>query len=175
MDESRRGSATGVGSVTDEHPGAVGTGTWECQDPFFGFREHRDLVPGVLDDDAVYVFTCGHCHSFAEALWRLAGDVELVFAYDIDAGEVRGHVLVRLDGRYLDARGWIDGLDEFLDEPDPNGSFERGWLRIEVIAPGGWLAISGDWLEPRVEDAVPFARTLLARLDVREERERRLR
>jgi hypothetical protein len=103
-------------------------------------------------------------------LLRLVVGPDLVFAYEIEEGELRGHVLLRVESRYLDARGWID---ELHDGPDPNRHFEREWARVEVIAPGGWLAISGDWLEPRVEEAVPFARTLLARLGVPEERERR--
>jgi hypothetical protein len=161
------------GSATAEVPVVVGSKSWECRDPFFGFREERNLEPGVLDDDAVDVFTCGHCHSFAEALRRLVARAELVFAHLLEDGEVRGHVLVRLDGRYLDVRGWIEDLDEFVDDPEPDRSFERGWRRVEVIEPRDWMAISGDWLEPRVEDAMPFARTLLARLGVPEEIERR--
>jgi hypothetical protein len=82
----------------------------------FGLPEDRELQPGVLSEDAIHVFTRGHCHSFAEAVVRLVPSAELVFAYDYceeDGPEedVEGHVLVKIDRRYLDARGWLDEVE----------------------------------------------------------------
>lgn len=139
---------------------------WECFDVVFGFSEVRELHPGVLDGDAEHVFTSGHCHSFAEAIRRLTAAAEMVFAFDFP-GEVReevdvqGHVLVRIAGRYLDARGWVD---ELTDAEDANRAFEREWDRVVAIGPQGWLAKSSGWLTPRVDDALPFAAALLERL-----------
>jgi hypothetical protein len=139
---------------------------WECFDIFFGFPEVRELRAGVLDSDAEHVFTSGHCHSFAEAILRLTA-AQLIFAFDLPAegseGEVQGHVFVRVDGRYLDACGWID---ERLEGPDPDRAFAAQWDRIREIGPEGWLANSRGWLEPRVEDALPFATALLERLQI---------
>jgi hypothetical protein len=139
---------------------------WECFDIFFGLPEVRELRPGVLDADAEHVFTSGHCHSFAEAIRRLSGAAELVFAFDLggadrEAGEAQGHVLVRIAGRYLDARGWVD---ELIEAEDANRAFEREWDRVVAIGPEGWLAMSNGWLEPRVGDAMPYAAALLGRL-----------
>jgi hypothetical protein len=140
---------------------------WECFDIFFGFPEVRELRAGVLDSDAEHVFTSGHCHSFAEALRRLTA-AQLIFAFDCpvegcEEGEVQGHVFVRIAGRYLDARGWID---ERLDGPDPDRAFAAQWDRIREIDSEGWLANSHGWLEPRVDDALPFAAALLKRLHI---------
>ncbi|MBS1861891.1 MAG: hypothetical protein JSS68_09280 [Actinobacteria bacterium] len=140
---------------------------WECFDIIFGFREVRKLRAGVLDSDAEHVFTSGHCHSFAEALRRLT-PVRLIFAFDrraegCEEGEVQGHVFVRIAGRDLDARGWVD---ERLGGPDPERAFEARWDRVTEIGPEGWLANSRGWLEPRVADAVPFAAALLERLQI---------
>lgn len=140
---------------------------WECLDIIFGFPEVRELRAGVLDSDAEHVFTSGHCHSFAEALRRLTA-CRLVFAFDgPDEGReevgVQGHVFVRIAGRDLDARGWVD---ERLEGPEPDRLFEAQWDRVREIGPEGWLANSRGWLEPRVDDALPFAAALLQRLQV---------
>jgi hypothetical protein len=141
---------------------------WECLDVFFGFSEVRELRPGVLDDDAEHVFTNGHCHSFAEAIRHLCSAAEMVFAFE-HPGEDRGlrgaqgHVLVRIGGRYLDARGWVD---ELVDAEDANRAFEREWDGVVAIGPQGWLATSDGWLAPRVDGALPFAAALLERLGV---------
>lgn len=137
---------------------------WECFDTL-GFLEARELGVGVLDRDAEHVFTNGHCHSFAEAIRRLTRAAELVFAFDFygEAGEVQGHVLVRIAGRYLDACGWVD---ERFEARDGNRAFEREWDRVLVIGSEGWLANSSGWLDPRVGDALPFAAALLGRLDI---------
>src|SRR6185295_20208178 len=99
-------------------PVSAASAEWECFDIFFGFPEARELRAGVLDSDAEHVFTSGHCHSFAEAILRLTA-AQLIFAFDLPAegseDEVQGHVFVRVDGRYLDACGWID---ERLEGPD---------------------------------------------------------
>lgn len=139
---------------------------WECFDIFFGLPEARELRTGLLDSDAEHVFTSGHCHSFAEAIRRLA-TAEMFFAFDLPAegcgGEVQGHIFVRIDGRYLDACGWID---ERLDGPHPDRAFAARWDRIREIGPEGWLAITRGWLEPRIADAMPFAAALLDRLEI---------
>ncbi len=139
---------------------------WECCDIFFGFPETRELQAGVLDSDAEHVFTSGHCHSFAEALRRLTV-AQLIFAFDLPAegceDKVQGHVFVRIDGRNLDACGWID---ERLEGPDPDRAFAAQRDRVREIGPEGWLANSRGWLEPRVEDALPFAAALLERLQI---------
>jgi len=140
---------------------------WECFD-IFGFPECRKLRPGVLDEDAEWVFTHGHCHSFAEALHRLKRAAELVFAFDfLGEGEesegVQGHVLVRIDGRYLDARGWIDELEEGSQS---KRAFECGWDRVLAIEPQGWRFDKADWLTLRVGDATPYAAALLQGLAV---------
>jgi hypothetical protein len=140
---------------------------WECFDIFFGFPEVRELRVGVFDDDAVHVFTSGHCHSFAEAIRRLTS-AELIFAFNCpnkgcEGGGAQGHVLVRIGGRYLDACGWVDGR---LEGPDPNRAFEAQWDRVKEVGPQGWLETSSGWLEPRVEDALPFAAELLRRLEI---------
>jgi hypothetical protein len=140
---------------------------WECLDIIFGFREVRELREGVLDPDAEHVFTSGHCHSFAEALRGLT-TAQLIFAFDFPAGrceegEVQGHVFVRIGGRDLDARGWVD---ERLEGPDPDRVFEAQWDRVREIGPEGWLANSRGWFEPRVADALPFAAVLLERLQI---------
>lgn len=141
------------------------TSEWDCHDCFFGFPEARELRAGVLDEDAEHVFTNGHCHSFAEAICRLTTAAELVFAYEHDGagGEVQGHVLVRITGRYLDARGWVDVR---LRSEEPNRAFEGEWDQVLRIAPNGWLANSTGWRRPRVDDALPFAAALLRHLEV---------
>lgn len=140
---------------------------WECFDIIFGYPEVRGLRAGVLDSDAEHVFTSGHCHSFAEALRRLTA-VQLVFAFDgpdegREEGGVQGHIFVRIAGRDLDARGWVD---ERLDGPEPDRVFEAQWDRVTEIDPEGWLANSRGWLAPRVDDALPFAAALLERLQI---------
>lgn len=139
---------------------------WECFDIFFGLPEARELRVGVLDSDAEHVFTSGHCHSFAEAIRRLTGS-EMFFAFDLPAEgceeEVQGHIFVRVNGRYLDARGWID---ERLGGLDPDRAFAEQWDRIREIGPEGWLANSRGWLDPRIADALPFAAALLKRLQI---------
>lgn len=144
------------------------TSEWECFDLIFGFLELRELRAGVLDSDAEHVFTSGHCHSFAEALRRLSTAVQLVFAFDgpeegCEDGPVQGHIFVRIAGRDLDARGWVD---ERIGGPEANRAFEAQWDRIREIGPEGWLANSRGWLEARVEDALPFAAALLERLQI---------
>lgn len=143
------------------------TERWQCFDFLLGFLEPRDLRPGILDKDAVYVFTNGHCHSFAEAMARQCRAAELVFAFDLPDGEdeglraAQGHVLNRISGRYLDARGWVD---ELIDTEDANRVFEERWDRVLAIEPEGWNAMSGGWLPLRVDAAMPFADALLQRL-----------
>jgi hypothetical protein len=93
---------------------------------------------------------------------------QLIFAFDCPAegceeGKVQGHVFVRVAGRYLDACGWVD---ERLEGPDPDRAFAAQWDRIREIGPEGWLANSRGWLEPRVDDALPFATALLKRLQI---------
>jgi superfamily II DNA or RNA helicase len=141
---------------------------WECLELFFGLPEVRNLRPGVLDHDAEHVFTSGHCHSFAEAIRRLAPTAELVFAFDVhgeedDEGEVQGHVLVRFGGRYLDVRGWVYGR---LEASDANRAFEREWDQVIAIDRLGWLDYSSGWFVPRISEAAPFAETLLRRLQI---------
>ena len=107
---------------------------WECFDIFFGLPEVRKLRAGLLDEDAAHVFTSGHCHSFVEALRRLTA-AELIFAFDGPAeGEqrVQGHVMARIAGRCLDARGW-------LQEP-PESQWERV---IEIPRAGSIQAAAG--------------------------------
>ncbi|HEX7244100.1 MAG TPA: hypothetical protein VF245_00870 [Solirubrobacterales bacterium] len=154
------------GALSSKTPGAEST-EWECFDGIFGFTEVRELRSGVLDADAEHVFTSGHCHSFAEALRHLIG-AELIYAFNLSAEgceepEAEGHVLVRVAGRYLDARGWVD---EFLGAAEGSRAFESEWDRVTEIAPRGWLANSSGWLEPRVADALPFAAALLERLQI---------
>jgi hypothetical protein len=148
------------------NPASPPAAEWECFDIFFGFPEVRELRAGVLDHDAEHVFTSGHCHSFAEAIRRLASAAELVFAFDFhgeDETEPQGHVLVRIGGRYLDASGWVD---ERLEAEDGNRAFEREWDRVLAIGPQGWLEHASGWLVPRFSDALPFAEALLVRLGV---------
>lgn len=143
------------------------TEEWECLDGFLGLPEARHLRPGVLDGDAMHVFTSGHCHSFAEALHRLHPPAELVFAFDRPSGVkvglrgAQGHVLVRVEGRYLDARGWID---EQIEVEDGNRRFEEVWDGVLAIEAEGWFASGGGWLPMRVDDALPFAAALIERL-----------
>lgn len=146
---------------------STGTEGWECLG-FFGFLEVRKLRPGVLDADATHVFTKGHCHSFAEAIRRLCSAADIVFAFDHPdeddpLGGVQGHILAYLDGRYLDARGW---LDELVDVEDAARAFEEAWDMVLAIKPEGWTSISERWLPLRVEEAMPFAAALLERLEV---------
>lgn len=141
---------------------------WECFDGLFGFSEARELRAGVLDRDAEHVFTSGHCHSFAEAIRRLNATAELAFAFNYlgeegEEGAAQGHVLARIAGRYLDARGWVD---ERLASADANRAFEDEWDRVIEIGPQGWLANSSGWLAMRVSDALPFAAALLTRLRI---------
>ena len=152
--------------MSAQAPGAANS-EWECFGILFGFPEVRELRTGVLDRDAEHVFTSGHCHSFAEAI-RCLTTAELIFAFDLptegcEEREVQGHVLVRIAGRYLDARGWVD---ERLEAEDPNRAFEAQWDRVLEIGPQGWLATSSGWLEPRIADALPFAAALLRRLEI---------
>jgi hypothetical protein len=148
--------------------------TWECHDGFFGFPDERELEPGRLDDDAVHVFMRGHCHSFAEAVCRLVPTAELVLAYEPvqDGNETVGqsHVLVRLDGRFLDVRGWVDQVDD-----ETMRDVEAFWGRVKPITREGWLAEGGSgWLDLRVDDALPFALALLSTVGVEVDREQRL-
>lgn len=115
----------------------------------------------MLDRDAQYVFTNGHCHSFAEAVCRLT-DGMLIQASATTEDGVDTHLLVRCGGRHLDAAGWAHAD---LDAEAATRKLEWEWDSLTVIAPGGWKA-SGDWFEPRVDDALPFAEALLRRLGV---------
>jgi hypothetical protein len=143
---------------------SAGAGSWGCTDPFFGFREERELRAGVLDEDAQHVFTNGHCHSFAEAVARLVGRTELLLALDRDEmGRAQGHVMARIDGRPLDARGWVE---EGCEGPEAERALEARWEEVTAIGPEGWLIVSGGWFEPRVADALPFAEALMARLGI---------
>jgi hypothetical protein len=143
---------------------SAGAGGWWCTDPFFGFREERELRAGVLDEDAEHVFTNGHCHSFAEAVARLVARTELLLALDRDErGRAQGHVMARIDGRPLDACGWVA---EGREGPEAERALEARWEEVVAIGPEGWLAVSGGWLEPRVADALPFAEALLGRLGI---------
>lgn len=116
---------------------------WVCHDGLFGFPMEIDLEPWVMNDDAVRVFTQGHCHSFAFAVAEILGR-PVVMLTDTDGDS---HVVVEIgDGTFLDARGirtldtmysYTDGEDvecEYIDDP--------------------WL---DDFLAPRVEDAKPWA------------------
>lgn len=148
--------------------------SWECHDGIFGLPDDRVLTPGVVDEDAVHVFTRGHCHSFAEAIVRLVPSAELIWAYDFSGGDqpeenVQGHVLVRIGGRYLDARGWID---EIADEAGRD--LESHWSRVAVIGREGWLVNSDGWLDLRIDEAVPFAIAVLDRVGVEVSSEQRL-
>lgn len=148
--------------------------TWECHDGIFGFPDERDLEPGVLGEDAVHVFMRGHCHSFAEAVCRLLPSAELVLAYDVndEAGGAEvgeAHVLVLVDGRYLDARGWVDEVDEECQR-----DVESYWDRVRRIEREGWLEDSDGWFDLRVDEALPFVLTLLDRVGLKVDFHRRL-
>lgn len=148
--------------------------SWECHDGIFGFPDERDLEPGVLDEDAVHVFMRGHCHSFAEAVRRLLPSAELVLAYDVndEAGGAEvgeAHVLVRVGGRYLDARGWVDEVDERSQR-----DVESCWDRVTSIEREGWLEGSDGWFDLRVDEALPFALALLDQVGLKIDFDQRL-
>lgn len=116
---------------------------WTCHDGLFGWPMEVDLEPGVMNDDAVRVFTQGHCHSFAFAAAEIL-DAPVMQITDPDGDS---HVVVEMDdGTYFDARGlrtldtmynYIDGEDlelEYIDDPEID-----------------------DFLAPRVEDAKSWA------------------
>ena len=133
------------------------TETWSYNG-YFGAGREIELVPGVLDEAARDVFCRGHCHSLALALIELIPDAELVAVCRYD-DPVADHILVRLpDGGLLDANGlrydddeitgpygWEAFLDTFGDE------------EME------WLQETENYRAARVEDAMPFARALIAR------------
>jgi hypothetical protein len=132
----------------------VGQTTWVCGDEMgFGFRDEKTLH-GELDRAAIHVFRNGHCHSFGEAVCRLLPEADLIYAYDgdIDKGESMGHIVVRIDGRYLDASGWLDEHEEPIER-----DVKARWEGLRVIEPGEWEMISDGWLECRIDDAVPYA------------------
>jgi hypothetical protein len=132
------------------------TETWNYNG-YFGASRDIELTPGVLDEAARDVFCRGHCHSLALALADLT-DGELVAVYSDDE-TVADHILVRLpDGRYLDA----DGVHE--DEDDVTSPYGwEAWLDEISGEEIFWLEDTSNYRRSRPEDALPFARSLIAR------------
>ena len=137
--------------------GTTFTETWSYNG-YFGASRDIELTPGVIDEAARDVFCRGHCHSLALALADLLHDAELVAVYSDDE-TVADHILVRLpDGRYLDANG--------VHEDESAVTDEYGWeawldeISGEEIF---WLEDTSNYRRSRPEDALPFARSLIAR------------
>lgn len=105
-----------------------------------------ELSSGRIDADAEKVFTSGHCHAFALAVCALIPEARPVICADAD------HIAAELpDGRWIDVSGQRAPCDRPL----------RDVAAYDV----------SDWLEdgyklPRVEDALPFAESLLRDLDI---------
>lgn len=81
--------------------------------------ENVEVDPSnVCEEDWRLVFTRGHCHALALAVYDELGG-RLVADYDCESDEVPQHVLVEAGGQYLDARTWLpDGhtIESFLGE-----------------------------------------------------------
>lgn len=107
--------------------------------------EAATLRRGKLGPKARYIFTHGHCHSFALAVCAL---IDGASAYLVNGG---GHVVARLpDGRYIDA----DGIHEY----------ESLGPRCGSRSDADWVA---DWYKvPRTEEAKPWAEALIEKLGV---------
>jgi hypothetical protein len=138
---------------------------WDLIDKWLGVVVDTELTVGVMDEEAEQVFCRGNCHSFAEAVMRLCARAEMYYAYNGEPPDCAGHVLNKIDGRWFDARGFIDQIPFSRyeqDVPPPDEHFESC---IE-IGPEGWLGTN--WMELRAEDAMPFAADLLLREGVLE-------
>ena len=133
------------------------TETWSYNG-YFGASREIELIPGVLNDAARDVFCRGHCHSLALALIELIPDAELAAVFT-EGDPVADHILVRLpDGSLLDANGLHD------DEDDVTSPY--GWSSFLDDISGDeiwWLQDTNNYRAARVDDAMPFARALIAR------------
>ena len=132
------------------------TTTWTFTG-WFGRDTDVELEAGVLNEHAQDVFSRGHCHSLALALYDLIPDAELMGAWR--DGQLE-HVYVRLrDGRALDINGlsadgyieeWMGGFTEVFTEQ----------LDLEELQ---WTEERGDFRRNRKEQAVSFAEALIER------------
>lgn len=112
-----------------------GTSKWES----WGKGLAR-LKRGRLGAKARYVFTHGHCHSFALAICELIPGARPCFVWN------GGHVVAVLpDGRAVDA----------------NGVWDR---HIGREVPADWDWIKDYYKEPRASEAIPWAEALLRKL-----------
>ena len=123
-----------------EQVGAMTTWTFNG---WFGRSTDIELEDGVLDEHATDVFSRGHCHSLALALYELIPDAELIGAWR--DGEL-DHVFIKLrDGRDLDINGlsadghieeWMGGdvFTEGLDYEELEWAQASGgrFVRIEA-------------------------------------------
>lgn len=122
---------------------------------WFGRSTDIELEDGVLDEHATDVFSRGHCHSLALALYELIPDAELIGAWR--DGEL-DHVFIRLrDGRDLDINGL--SADGHIEEWMGGDVFTEG-LDLEELE---WAQASGSLRRNRKEQAGAFARALIER------------
>lgn len=110
-----------------------------------------EIIPGVLDQKAKFVFSAGHCHSMALALHRHTGWPILALSgrYSIRP-DLQHMVVVMPDGRWLDVKGPA--------QPEP-----ELYLNMQPMQPAQILALEGlgDWNDPQEMIAAQFVRALL--------------
>ena len=125
----------------------------------FGTRVPVELnEDGVIDEDVIKTFVCGHCHSFALTLHKKTGwpIVGFICEETNDTPNSPGHCAVycpQLDD-YID----VSGPGAFERYRDDNGDTEVKFFAVEEIPQfDGYLPL-------RTEVAEPFAETVLHEL-----------
>lgn len=127
---------------------------WDYNGYFGGNRTVR-LTAGLIDEDAEDVFTRGHCHSLALALCELLPDAALMGVWCYGLLE---HVFVQVPDGMLDAKGLTDDESRIATVGLTEGEIDV--LDYEELES---LEEMEAYRRSRVEDAMPFARTLIDR------------
>jgi hypothetical protein len=116
---------------------------------------------GIIDRECVKAFTLGQCHAFAVAIHRLTGwTIKGIKPYP--DSRYLGHCVnysPELKG-YVDIRGLVKKVDRFNWGRQAYVAVSR--LSESTIVNQG---LDG-YMEPDVENAMPFARTLLNKLGI---------
>lgn len=111
-----------------------------------------ELPEGILSRKAKFVFSHGHCHSFALALARLTGGT--LYAHRHGSGRIR-HIWVRLP----DSNTLVDAEEKF--ELDPQCAAQHARL---APLPKGYKFTGRGWRKAQPEKAMSFAKARLAEL-----------
>ena len=127
-----------------------------------------DVRPGVLDDEADWVYTNGQCLALAVAMSEKTGWPVVLTRDDLDDTDANGepfyglrHAFVQApDGTLLDIRGEQGSIEDVLDGDEPLG---EGATPLTFTDPHDALAHYDGYLSDQsVVGAEPFAAKVLA-------------